>query len=242
MTPSELSERRQAILEAIVRDFVDTAEPIGSFAISRHYLKDVSPATVRNEMKELEQTGYITHPHTSSGRIPTDNGYRYYVDNIMETKNISGHDISLIKNGIKKIGSGIEDIAHGTVKLLASILNYAAVFVSFGKKKVVQAAGISNMLKHPEFQKIDYARHVVETVEREDMIARAIYEYSKASNITIKIGNENQYKDMKDMSIVVVKYDLQGMEPGAIGIVGPTRMEYAKVKSVLNCIGETLNG
>ena len=238
---SGLSERKREILDAIVTDFVNTAEPVGSFTITRHYLKDVSPATVRNEMKELEETGYITHPHVSAGRIPTDHGYRYYVDHMMETKIVSGKELTLIKNGIKKIGRGVEEVVHGTLKMVSSLLNYAAVFVSFGKRKLVASAGLSNMLKQPEFQRIDYARHIVETVEHEELITRMLEEYSRTDDVTIKIGHENKYKDIKDLSVVVVHHNIKGIDPGAIGILGPTRMDYNRVTSILREVSDELD-
>lgn len=241
--PHGFSERKKYILEAIVNDFVQTAEPVGSITITRHYLKDVSSATVRNEMHELEQSGYITHPHTSAGRIPTDIGYRYFVDNIMETKTISGKEIALIKSGVKKIGRGVEEVIRGTLKVVSSLLNYAAVFVSFGKnKKPVSSSGFTNVLKQPEFQNIDIARHVVETLEQEDLIAQVLEEYSKSSvPLSIRIGHENRPKEMKDMSIVVATHNIRGFDPGAIGIIGPTRMDYERVTSVLRYVSDELD-
>src|SRR3989338_1057241 len=100
---THISDRKKEVLAAIVSDFINTAEPVGSFKITKNYLQNVSPVKVRNEMSELKDFGYITHPHTSSGRIPTDIGYRYYVDNIMETRNVGGREIALIRGGFKKI-------------------------------------------------------------------------------------------------------------------------------------------
>lgn len=236
---ADFSDRRKYILEAIVDDFIQTAEPVGSFTITRHYLKDVSPATVRNEMHELEQTGYITHPHTSSGRIPTDIGYRYYVDNIMETKTVSGKEIALIRSGIRKIGRGFEEIVRGTLKAASTLLNYAAMFVSFKNKKV-SSVGLSNALKQPEFQSIDSARQMIETLEHEEMMARLFEEYAGKTPISIKIGHENRLKELKDLSVVIANYDIKGFGPGAFGIIGPTRMDYNRVTSVLRYISNEL--
>ncbi len=235
------SDRKKSILEAIVNDFVQTAEPVGSFTITRHYLKDVSPATVRNEMHELEQTGYITHPHTSSGRIPTDVGYRYYVDNIMETKTISGKEIALIRSGIKKIGRGVEEILRGTIKVVSSLLNYVTVFVGFGeKRKTLSTTGLSNVLKQAEYQSIDSARQMIEMVEHEELVSKILEEYSKLDPLSIRIGHENRFKEMKDLSIVVATHNLKGVDPGAFGIIGPTRMDYERVTSVLKYVSDEL--
>ncbi|MFA4967850.1 MAG: hypothetical protein WC624_06515 [Candidatus Margulisiibacteriota bacterium] len=238
---SEISDRKKQILEAIVSDYIDTAEPVGSFTITHHYVRQYSPATIRAEMAELEQVGYITHPHTSAGRIPTDLGYRYFVDHIMETKKVAGKEIALIKSGIRKIGHGFEEILHGTVKMISSLMDYVAVFASFGKgKKQVFSSGYSNILKQPEFQDVSHAQKVMSALEQEDFLARILEEYSSKRELDIKIGHEIRFRDMQDLSIAVVKHNVLGINPGAIGIIGPTRMDYIRVKSILDCVSKEL--
>jgi transcriptional regulator of heat shock response len=237
----ELSDRKKQILDAIVSDYIDTAEPVGSFNITHNYVRQYSPATIRSEMAELEHIGYITHPHTSAGRIPTDLGYRYFVDYIMETKNVSGKEIALIKSGIRKIGRGFEEILHGTVKIIASVIDYIAVFVSFGKEKgKVFSSGYSNILKQPEFKDVSHAQKIMEAIEHEDFLARILEEYSRKRDLNIRIGHENRFRDMQDLSIAVVKHNVLGINPGAIGIIGPTRMDYTRVKSVLDYVSKEL--
>lgn len=237
----DISERKRDVLGAIVTDFINTAEPVGSFTITKYYLKNVSSATVRNEMHELEHFGYITHPYTSSGRIPTDHGYRYYVDNIMETKEIAGREIALIRSGIKKIGRGIEELMRGTLKVISSVLNYASVFVSFGKKRIATSSGLSKILNEPEFQNIQNIKNIIETFEHEDLISRILEEYSRTGSLSLKIGKENTHKEIKDLSIVVAQHNLKGFDPGAIGIIGPTRMDYYRVISVLKHVSNELD-
>ncbi len=231
----ELSDRKKQVLEAIVSDYVDTAEPVGSFTITHHYIRRVSPATIRAEMAELEHIGHITHPHTSAGRIPTDLGYRYYVDNIMEKKNLSGKEIALIKNGIKQIGRGIEQVLRGTAKIISSLLGQVAVFASFGKDRFrIYSSGLSNILKQPEFSDVAHARRVMELIEHEDLLARILEEYSRKQDLNIFIGHENRFRETQDLSIIVAQHKLRGLSPGAIGIIGPTRMDYDRITSILN--------
>ncbi|OGC06864.1 hypothetical protein A2230_07440 [candidate division WOR-1 bacterium RIFOXYA2_FULL_36_21] len=240
MTKEDISTRKEDILSAVVEDYINTAEPVGSFTITKHYLRSVSPATVRNEMQELEQFGYITHPHTSAGRIPTDNGYRYYVDKLMETKKISGKELTLIRSGIKKIGRGMEEIMRGSLKMISSLLNYATVFVSFGKNKRTLSSGFSKILTHPEFQKAENIKNVIETLEHEQLICKILEEYSKFNPFSLHIGHENKFKHMKDLSIVVAHHHLRGFDPGAIGIIGPTRMDYNRVTAILKQVSNDL--
>jgi len=238
----ELNDRKKQVLEAIIDDYVETAEPVGSFTVTHHYIRKVSPATVRSEMAELEHIGYLTHPHTSSGRIPTDLGYRYFVDNIMETRNISGRDITLIKSGIKKIGRGLEEVLHGTAKLISSVLNYFSVFVTFPKNHSrIFSHGLSNILRQPEFQSSTSARHIVEVAEHEEILPRILKEYARADSVNLRIGHENPFREMQDLSVMVARCSLRGMDPGVIGILGPTRMDYNRVRSVLDFISRELD-
>ena len=238
----ELNDRKKQVLEAIVSDYIDTAEPVGSTTLTHHYLRKVSPATVRAEMAELERIGLLTHPHTSAGRIPTDLGYRYYVDHIMETKIISGREIALIKSGIKKIGRGIEEILIGTAKILSSVLNYVTIFAIFGREqRKLITSGISQVLKQPEFTEVSQARSFIETIEQEDFLARILEGYARRQSLNIHIGHENPYREVQDLSVAVIKCQMLGMNPGAIGILGPTRMNYDHVASVLTFVTEEFN-
>ncbi|MBU0574240.1 MAG: heat-inducible transcriptional repressor HrcA [Candidatus Margulisbacteria bacterium] len=237
----ELSDRKKQILEAVIADYIDTAVPVGSFTISKHYIKQSSPATVRNELADLERLGFITHPHTSAGRIPTDLGYRYYVDHIMETKTVSGKEISLVKTGIRKIGHGLEDVFKGVARVLSSMLNYVTVFVRFGKQKQVYSAGMSNMLKQPEFKNIEQARQMLETLEHEDMLSEVMEEYLKQKALDIRIGHENKLDNLQELSVIVAQYNFRDNERGAFGIIGPTRMNYSRVSSVLSYISDEID-
>lgn len=237
----ELNDRKKKILEALISKYVETAEPVGSVSLTHSYFRQFSPATLRAEMAELERSGYLTHPHTSAGRTPTDLGYRYYVDHIMETKKISGREIALIKSGIKKIGRGVEEIFHGTAKILSSLLNYVAVFVPFGHRTIpVYKAGLSQTLRQPEFSDIDIARQFVETIEQEEFLARLLAEYAQKQKLNIHIGHENHYRRTRDLSVVVAQCRRSGLNPGVIGIIGPTRMDYDHVASLLNFVSDEL--
>jgi len=239
----ELNQRKREILKAIVSDYIETAEPVGSSAINHNYIREVSPATIRAEMNSLEQIGYITHPYTSAGRIPTDSGYRYYVDNIMEKKNISGKEITLIKNGIKKIGNGIEEIVHGTVRLLSQLLNQVTVFIARPKanRQKIYAAGLSNALNQPDFKNLEEVRNFVQMIEREDFLTRIFDDYGQDESVNLHIGHENRFKEVKDLSVIVSRANLGGMFPGTIGIIGPTRMNYGRIFSIIDQFNKEAN-
>src|SRR3989338_2756023 len=108
----ELDARKKRILEAIVRDYLHTAEAVGSRTIWRDYMPELSPATIRNEMADLEAMGLIIQPHTSAGRIPTDLGYRYYVDHLMKTRLLTIKEEEVINDGLKSVRRDVANALH----------------------------------------------------------------------------------------------------------------------------------
>src|SRR3989339_378407 len=130
----ELDERKRRILEAIVRDYLHTAEPVSSRNIWRHYMPDLSPATIRNEMADLEEMGFIIQPHTSAGRIPTDLGYRYYIDYLMRARQLTSKENTIINEGLQHVRRDVEDALHQTLKVLSQLLEYASVVATLNDK------------------------------------------------------------------------------------------------------------
>ena len=120
----ELDERKQKILQAIIRNYMETGEPVGSRTISKYSDLNLSSATIRNEMSDLEEMGYIVQPHTSAGRIPSDKGYRLYVDHIMEEKN---HEVQELKDLMIERTDKMEQVLKQVVKVLAVNTNYATM-------------------------------------------------------------------------------------------------------------------
>ena len=121
----EMDERKAIILQAIIRNYLETGEPVGSRTISKYTDLNLSSATIRNEMADLEEMGYIIQPHTSAGRIPSDKGYRFYVDTMMEAKD---REISEMKKVLLERQDKLEDMLKGVVKLLARDTQYATQY------------------------------------------------------------------------------------------------------------------
>ncbi|HVN67076.1 MAG TPA: hypothetical protein VMT55_01785, partial [Candidatus Sulfotelmatobacter sp.] len=139
----ELDERKKRILEAIVRDYLHTAEAVGSRTIWRAYMPDLSPATIRNEMADLEALGLIVQPHTSAGRVPTDLGYRYYVDNLMKARQLTAREQEVINDGLKTIHQDVENALHQTLKVLSNLMEYASVVATLNDRTRIYSAGFS---------------------------------------------------------------------------------------------------
>ena len=120
-----MDKRKQALLEITIEEYIHTAEPVGSKTLSNNNRVSVSPATVRTELNELEKEGYLTHVHTSSGRVPTDKGYRLYVDSLMAPSSLS--EPTLLENTITTMGDNIESITEKMVQILSKTLNYTTI-------------------------------------------------------------------------------------------------------------------
>lgn len=138
----ELNERKLNILKAIVKDYIDTAEAVGSRTISKKHDLGISAATIRNEMADLEELGYLIQPHTSAGRVPSEKGYKLYVNSLMGNAELSDKEKIIIAKCIRKNVSNIKDLIHETSKLLSQLTNYTTVAVT---KSLVNQSNIKHI-------------------------------------------------------------------------------------------------
>lgn len=226
-------DRKQEILSAIVKHFIQTAEPVGSRTILVSYRFNVSPATIRNDMASLEKEGLIYQPHTSAGRIPTDEGYRLYVDEIADYKEAKKKallKLSLIREQyqVQKVKEQIYD----AVNLIARASENVS-FATTPDNDRTFYLGIANALRQPEFasQSIN-ASQVIEVLERDDYFRRLLEKLKTDDSIKTFIGKENILEQIQSCSLMVTTYEKDGFK-GFMGILGPTRMNYPFNKAVL---------
>lgn len=218
-----LDERKSKILELIVENYTKFAEPIGSSFLVDNCGLDFSGATIRNEMRDLEEAGYLTHPHTSSGRIPTEKGYKYYVENIMQVKTIS-----------KKVADNLNIISEGKVedelKTIAKNISEKtgnAVIIAFGAGSLYYT-GIKNLFSQPEFRDYSYMVSVTAIFDQcEDMIGN-IYKDISREKPTIFIGNSNPFGSMCGLVSTKLKNNILFM------VLGPVRMDYSTNYTLLD--------
>lgn len=331
-----LGERKLRILQAIIDDYITTAVPVGSRTISKKYSMGLSSATIRNEMSDLEELGYLDQPHTSSGRIPSDKAYRLYVDQIMHVGRLSEDVIAGIGYYFNNRMTEIEDVIKQTAKVLSELTKYTSMVLAPQFQKViideirivpvseeralvvimtdsglikdaviklpegistdnlarisrmlteklkqhnideidnetieeikmkcidaefvpsilyvvqkslkslddrdVVLDGASNILSYPEYSDIEKARSLLELLEEKDLLYDLLTD-SIDCEINISIGSENKYKEIKDCSIVTATYKMGSQSLGSIGVIGPTRMNYGSVVSLLDCIRDNL--
>lgn len=235
-----LDPRKQRILQAIIQQFIETAEPVGSKTILVSYKLTVSPATIRNDMAFLEEHGLITQPHTSAGRIPTTAGYRMYIEKLADYDKAQ----KLAKENVRKLREEyqldkVKEKIYDAVKLLSQATSNVS-FASIPGSRTFYL-GISNILKQPEF--IDDPRkasQVIEVLEESDHFIKTLEKLSLNTQSKIFIGEENLLPQIDSCGLIVATYEL-GDHEGFIGILGPCRMPYAYNKALLDEVGKLLH-
>lgn len=339
MRSKDYEERRRKILFNIIRTYIETAKPVASKALVYRYRLKVSPATVRNIMAELEELGYLTHPHTSAGRIPTDKGLRYYVDLLMQEERITPYEkrrilselletqwaeleellaksaeviseltdeagllfyagarqtvlrgVNLIplsenkllfimigdtgevhhvfvetrelpaQNKVEKFLRFInEELKDETVLSLKSKIKsrflvpeypFYSIFYDLLKlflsalekieKKYLYLEGTSKVLMKPEFQDIERAKLLLNALEEKKEIIRILEQDLYRNEINIHIGEENPCPKIHDCSIITAKYRIGQRSLGTIGVLGPKRMAYGRIISILRYMADIL--
>ena len=331
-----LNDRKKQILQAIIEEYIQTAEPVSSNAIVQKYNLDYSSATVRNEMAALEKEGFLDKPHTSAGRIPSAKGYRFYVDKLLKEDNISLEEVVYIQSKLQTKVNQMEDLTRITTNTLSEITHYPTVsigpnkhnqmiedikFVLLGTRTMMaiiltdsgiiketiikfdedvteeQVSTLTHMFNHklrgmpldsidtsieeyivsqmsssinviqpilnemkkaideqgklyyegtnrafelPEFKSVDLAKNFINVLDAEDLVKDTLNS-GIADDINVYIGDENSNEELKDFSIITFNHKVHGKSVGTIGIIGPKRMDYSKVISVLKYINRRMN-
>jgi heat-inducible transcriptional repressor len=218
--------RRQKVLKAIVKHFIDTAEPVGSNTIIVKYNFHVSPATIRNDMASLEHEGFIYQPHTSAGRVPTNQGYREYIDKIADHESAHKEAAKALKVITEEHKTAkAKEYIYDAVQLLARATGTAS-FATVPDNSRTFYLGVSNVLKQPEFAENSlHASQVLEVFEKSDNFIKTLKSLDINDSIKAFIGEENIIEQIQSCAIIVTKYQINGFE-GYFGLLGPTRMRY----------------
>jgi heat-inducible transcriptional repressor len=329
----DVVDRRAAVLRAIVEEYVQTAQPVASQAIARSRSLGVSSATVRNDMTQLEREGYIVQPHTSAGRIPTDQGYRYFVDHFTKAGSLPAAQRRAVAEFFASAHSALEDMLHETSQLLARLTRHAAVVVgpqfdaarvrsaqlinlqpelllavavlSNGsiEKEVISNAGdftdeqtsrasqaldgalresslsaltppgpsgdpvVDRLVKlavealskrattgteplyvggasriaaeHDAFATAERASHLLEMLEQQVVVVSLVRDLLD-QGVTVSIGSENEVDELRDCSLVLAPYSVDGQTLGTVGVLGPTRMDYQQALAAVAAVSQQL--
>lgn len=332
-----LNERKKKILQIIIEDYISSAEPVGSRTIAREYDLGLSPATIRNEMSDLELLGYLEQPHTSAGRIPSAQAYRFYVDALIEPGTLTDNDMALIDGWYNERRRNIDDIFQSTAKILSRMtqnvsmvltnqqtianfcylkflpldsqhailcivaddgsidtnvidiplgmsseeMDYLAgkmsklledrnlsdisveilqtvhtdvvedklIFSSLlqavrkmtgrRQEQKVFLGGTKQLLNQPEFRDVERVRNLLGILE-EEKVLKDLLQGGEDSGLKVTIGSENKFTGIQDCSMVQATYRLNGQIVGTMAVLGPTRMEYGKVISVMDYLHKYL--
>jgi len=230
--------RKQKILAAIVKEYSETANPAGSKELVEKYNFTESSATIRNEMAELEKQGYIMQPHKSAGRVPTDKGYRFFVNQLMRRFELSEKERRLLKSELVKLQAQHEQLGRSISSLLAQVSGSAAFALLPNESS---ATGLSHIIEEPEFTDTKTMKKVVELMENIDETATKLIKKSDLNAEAI-IGGESPVPVPKNLSLVVSNVKMKDGKKGVIGIIGPKRMSYAKNLSIIEYLAKLISG
>jgi transcriptional regulator of heat shock response len=227
------TDRRLEILRAIVDEYVETQEPVGSKAIAEKRALGISPATIRNEMAVLEEEGFITQPHTSAGRIPTDRGYRLFVDKLSTVKPLSTAERRAIETFLEG-AHDLDEVVKRSAKLLADITKQVAV-VKYPKigdssgREMMAISGTANLARSGE-DLGPALSPILEALEEQVVLLRLLSDAHPTVHVTI--GSEQQDMNLQTTSLVTVGYG----SDASLGILGPTRMDYAGSMAAVSAV------
>jgi heat-inducible transcriptional repressor len=330
----ELDPRARQVLGAVVREYIATAEPVASTQLVRGYKLDVSPATVRNELAALEEAGLLTHPHTSAGRVPTDLGYRYFIETLMPTTSLRPEEQVTVSHQFQQ---ALQDTAawlrvaasslarltaeasivttpaskrttlrhvevvpiHERRVLLVAVVDGGAVrqqilelgtpttaeqlralssrlTASLGgatatrvhdtsnaekgadaditgalarildeydtvRAREVYVDGFQNILAKPEFAESDRSRAMLSLFEDRTRLSEILPLDLGDGEVHITIGREHRHESLRDCSLVIGRYGASGDVVGFVGVVGPTRMDYARSIGAVRYVGSLMS-
>jgi len=233
-----MNTRQRQILSAVVELYTKTALPVGSQVLLERFQFPVSSATLRNDMVALEEAGYLYQPHVSAGRIPTDAGYRFYVEEMMGDEDLSREDQRRLQKELLMMKAKQARLGRSTTKLLSALSGNLAVSGLIDKDEFYDF-GMKELMEKPEFQEIDELCRLVETLDSLDERIDAIFAKLQDGETQIFIGDENPIKGISNCSMVVAPYQSSEGQ-GILAIIGPKRMDYAKNKSLIEYMKKLL--
>lgn len=229
----DLTQRQIEILKQIIREYVDTAEPVGSETLEKKYDVGVSPATIRNEMAEMVKLGYLAKPHSSSGRIPTSKALKFYVTELMREKDLSVAEEVKAKEEVWDLRTDHDKFLREITKNLAQKTHTLAVTATFDGN--IYYAGYSHILEMPEFYDIDVTKNLLSLLDDFSYFSRVFQKIE--SECSVLLGEELGEQILFPYGFVFAKFHTRSNRDGSIGIVGPTRLHYEAIVPMVRYFG-----
>jgi len=242
MLRPNLNERHRRILKFVVESHVMRAEPVGSQYVRMAYHLSISPATIRSAMKRLEEEGFLDHPHTSAGRVPTERGYRYYVDSLMEPEPVAPATRRALNKELARSAATLDEVQRLAARVLAKSSGQLAVVAvwPWGEPHSgVRIGGAENIAAQPEFQTADRLRALVTLLAEPEPLTRALDTFMNSGGARVTIGRELGEGAMEACSLIGTGIASTRFR-GSLGVLGPVRMPYPRLLSLVSYIGERL--
>ncbi len=229
----DLTPRQIQILRAIIDEFIETAEPVGSETIDKKYNIGVSPATIRNEMVQLTKQGYLYKPHSSAGRMPTPQAMRLYVNELVKEKSLTVADEISAKERIWESRNDLDDLMKSIAQVLAE--KTQALGLALLDDEEVFHSGYANLLNMPEFHDINVMRNVLQLIEQTRLVDD-IFDSSESENqVQVIYGAELGNRDLEPISIIYTSCTVQG-HACRVGALGSARFDYTYVLPMMKYI------
>ncbi len=234
-----LSERQLHILKAIVEEYIETAEPVGSETLDKKYNLGVSPATIRNEMVKLTETGFLKQTHTSAGRTPTSAALKLYVDKLMKPKEMSVAEEVTVKQNIWDYRAEMDKLLREATKALAK--QTGTMSLAATDEGDIYSSGVGNILEMPEFFDIDVTKHLLETLDDYTYWWGIISDLAQSGHpLAILLGEDLHRRFLSECGGVFIRFSSPSHK-GAIGVIGPYRLNYQRIIPIVEYMGGLIN-
>ena len=237
-----LTERQQEILAELIKEYVKKAEPVSSSFLVEKCGFDCSPATIRAEMLNLEREGYLTQPHTSAGRIPTDKAYRYFVDHLLKDRenNLPEKDKKIIDKTIENTPRNPHAMSANLAKTMANLTDNFAIS-GIQDTGEFYRMGFSNIFELPEFERMEDAFGLGSMFDQFESYFENIFNHWPEEEVAVYIGRENPGRDIANETVIIVRYALPQGHEGVSALIGPMRMAYDRNMALLKYVAKKMN-
>jgi transcriptional regulator of heat shock response len=245
----DLAPRQRDLLRAVIREHISSARPVASAALVQRYHLSVSTATVRNELAALEQLGLLTHPHTSAGRVPTDLGYRYFIESLMPETDLRPEERVTVSHQFRQASDDVGDqlrlaastLARLTAEAALATLDVAPEPEQVMWTRVIQYDGIDQILEQPEFDEPGRVREVVTLFSDRGRLAQVLPPSLEEGDVAVTIGSEIPIEPLRAFALVLGCYGQRDRRYGYLGVVGPRRMDYQRTIAAVRVVGELMS-
>lgn len=227
--------RRREILRKTIELYLETAQPVSSEALLETCKLDFSSATIRSIFKDLEDKGYLTHLHTSSGRIPTDLGYRFYINDLMRKIELSLEEKGTLNKFFHSYLETRNDALENASKILSNFTHYVGI-MNQGEQHKIYYCGWSYLLEQPEFRDIDAIRLVFKALEEDKLLE--LMNRNMENSVEVIIGDECDCPEISNCSLIIHECAGPKKKLGRLAVLGPKRMAYSRVISMLDYLSD----